>query len=53
MRKMFVTSFVLFVLINLIAYYILPDHMATHFGTGGKPDGWSSDEANLAMMTGI
>lgn len=51
MRTVFIAVFLTAMLLNLVGYFILPDHVAIHFGRGGKPDSWASKEVNLIAFT--
>lgn len=44
LKTMILTSIIILLpmLVGLILWNELPEEMATHFGTGGEPNGWSS-----------
>lgn len=53
MRKNLVLAFILVIALNIMAYIILPDRVAVHFGKGGEPDSWGNKETFLAVIFGI
>lgn len=36
--------------ISIVGYSMSPEHVATHFGIGGQPDGWMSKEVSLGFF---
>jgi len=42
MRKPFIWAFLANVALTVLAIFILPGHVAIHFGIGGYPDSWAS-----------
>ena len=53
MQAAFILSFLANLILSLISLAILPERIATHFGSGGLPDGWSSSYAGTLMMLGV
>ena len=53
MRAALVLAFLANLALAMLALTVGPEKLATHFGAGGEPDGWSSGTANALMMGGI
>ena len=53
MRNLFIALFILLTILNFIVYTQSPERMASHFGPGGRPDGWISKEAHFYLMQGM
>lgn len=53
MKKTFINLFLIAMLFNLVSYTLLPERVAVHFGSGGKPDSWASREVHLAIFVGM
>lgn len=49
MKKMFVYIFLLNILLILASGFYLPDRVATHFGSGGMPNGWASRDRHMLI----
>lgn len=53
MRKAFLIIFLLKIVLNIAAYFILPDNIAIHFSSGGRPDSWAPKEINALIFLGL
>ena len=53
MRKTFLIVFFLTILFNVVAYVMLPEVIAIHFGIGGRADSWAPKEINFFLFLGI
>jgi uncharacterized membrane protein len=53
MRNLFIVTFLANVMLSLVSLAILPDRVAIHFGSGGAPDGWASNQTNTLLMLGV
>jgi uncharacterized membrane protein len=42
MRRLLIAAFVTNLALTVVALLMLPEQVAIHFGTGGRPDGWAS-----------
>ena len=45
MKGLFLFFFLANIVVLAMGYFMLPDQVATHFGGGGVPNGWSSRES--------
>ena len=45
--------FLIVIVFNLASWIFLPDNVATHFGRGGRPDGWMSKGTHVIIFTGL
>ena len=52
-RTLLNAVFLMVLIYTLYSYLILPPVTATHFGSGGEPDGWATKEAYLRIMIGV
>ena len=50
MKVILIDLFIACLGLSLVAHYVLPDHVASHFGAGGHPDGWMSNGTLTAIM---
>lgn len=50
MRIALIVAFVLSLILVVVSYMMMPDQIASHFGPGGEPDGWSSRGFFTVMM---
>ena len=50
MRKVFISLFVINLLVDVMSLFILPARVAIHFSLGGIPDGWASREVNALIL---
>ncbi|MCB1616650.1 MAG: DUF1648 domain-containing protein [Pseudomonadales bacterium] len=50
MKMLFLGIFLANLLLALAGYFILPDTIASHFGSGGYPNGWSSKTFFIGLM---
>jgi uncharacterized membrane protein len=50
MRTVLIVAFVLSLILIAVSYTMMPDQIASHFGAGGEPDGWSSRNFFTVMM---
>jgi uncharacterized membrane protein len=53
MRSWFITIFLLVTLLNLTAWHVLPESVASHFGRNGEPNGWSGKDVHFLIMQGL
>ena len=53
MRKLLIVSFLANVALTLVSLLVLPSEVAIHFGRGGMPDSWASNELNALLFLGI
>lgn len=53
MRTAFTISFVVNVILVVVAFVMCPSDVAIHFGSGGKPDGWAPAHVNALIMLGV
>ncbi len=53
MRKIFIASFAANIMLGIYSSFTLPSRVATHFGSGGVPDGWASVGAHTFLVLGI
>lgn len=53
MRKIFIASFAANVILGIYSFFALPSRVATHFGSGGVPDGWASVGVHTFLVLGI
>lgn len=53
MRKTFLIIFLLKIVLNIVFYFILPDNIAIHFRSGGRPDSWAPKEINALLFLGL
>ncbi|MBN2102675.1 DUF1648 domain-containing protein [bacterium] len=53
MKSTFILIFLIVTLMNVFAWQLLPEKIATHFGKGGRPNGWMSKDANFVVMQGL
>lgn len=53
MKKTFIISFVLLLILNVVAYLVLPDRVAIHFGKGGGADSFAGKEINFLIFLGF
>jgi uncharacterized membrane protein len=53
MRSWFITIFLLVTLLNLYAWHVLPESVASHFGRNGEPNGWSGKDVHFLIMQGL
>jgi len=49
MRTALIIVFAANLVLVAVSHDMLPDRVATHFGTGGQADGWSSKNANTRL----
>ncbi|NIM12574.1 MAG: DUF1648 domain-containing protein [Candidatus Aminicenantes bacterium] len=52
-RSTFLLIFLLKILSNIVFYFILPDNIAIHFSSGGRPDSWAPKEINALIFLGL
>jgi uncharacterized membrane protein len=50
MRLGLIVVFALSLITSVVGYVLLPDEIASHFGPGGQPDGWSPKWFFTVMM---
>jgi uncharacterized membrane protein len=50
MRRALVFFFILNVALSLVSLRWLPDRVAIHFGSGGRPDAWASKEIHALLL---
>jgi len=50
MRIALIVSFALSLILIMVSFAMMPDQIASHFGPGGEPDGWSSRGFFAVMM---
>ena len=53
MRIVFIISFVINVILAVVALVLCPGNVASHFGAGGDPNGWAPAYVNALIMTGV
>lgn len=53
MRDAFILAFAANVALTLVSLAVLPDRVAVHFGADGTANGWMSNGANAAFMSGL
>ena len=53
MRNLLIVSFLANVALTLVSLLVLPSEVAIHFGRGGMPDSWASNELNALLFLGI
>ncbi len=53
MRNLFIVTFLANLMLSVLSLAILPDRVAIHFGSGGAPDGWASNETSTLLMLGV
>lgn len=53
MKSAFIIIFLMITVMNVIAWDVLPDQVAVHFGQGGQPNGWASKDSNFFIMQGL
>jgi uncharacterized membrane protein len=53
MRSRFITIFLLVTLLNLYAWRMLPESVASHFGRHGEPNGWSGKDIHFLVLQGL
>jgi len=53
MKSAFILLFLIVTLMNVWAWQMLPDKVATHFGENGRPDGWMSKDTNFLIMQAL
>jgi len=53
MKRLYCLLIAANLLVDLLAYGMLPDTVATHFATGGAPNGWFTARGNLLFSLGI
>jgi uncharacterized membrane protein len=52
-RNIFLLIFLLKIVLNIAVYFILPDNIAIHFSSGGRPDSWAPKEINALLFLGL
>ncbi|MEE4310734.1 MAG: DUF1648 domain-containing protein [candidate division KSB1 bacterium] len=50
MRAYFILSYVINIVLSVVAFYVLPERVAIHFGPGGHPDNWASGTTHALIM---
>ena len=53
MRNLLIVSFLANVVLTVVSLLVLPSEVAIHFGMGGMPDSWASNELNALLFLGI
>ncbi len=53
MRTAFIISFVVNLILTVVALVSCPSNVAIHFGAGGEPNGWAPAYVNALIMSGI
>jgi uncharacterized membrane protein len=53
MRTAFILSFVANLILTVAGLLVSPATVATHFGSGGAPDGWAPAYVNALIMSGV
>ena len=50
MRKILIAALAANLILTAISLAVLPDQVAIHFGSGGRPDSWASKEFNATIF---